>query len=92
MAKPVDLIVASTMQSFVRHLHIASHVLGRKKAPLIATVPTYAVEQVARQLLIEIAHEADIDIVYAALAACKAPDSPDMIKEGLQAVRDRQKA
>ena len=45
----------------------------------------------ARRLLTEIAKQADISKVYAALKAVGAPDTAEMIEEGIKAVQDRQR-
>lgn len=92
MSKPVDLIVANTMHELMDLVRTEEIIWGQKSVKSMASLPSSAVELCARHLMIKIVRDADIEQVYRALAACLAPSSPDMIKEGLQAVRDRQKA
>lgn len=47
-------------------------------------------DYVARNLLCALSHAATIEVVYAALAAAKAPASADMIREAIQAIEDKE--
>lgn len=89
--KPIDLIVANVMhdatdalKKFDILLKAAERVGGRLMDGTDLNV------EVARKLLCEIAHEASSTDVFRALAAVGAPSSIGDIKDGLQAVRDRQ--
>lgn len=86
--KPIDLIVANTMHhcmsrwdalgEFIRSLGFSSGEIDQQMH-----------KEIARKLLMDIATNASITKVYAALKAVGAPCSSDDIKEGLQAVKER---
>lgn len=93
ITKPVDLIVANTMHDIVGLLPMLKTLddvlkqCGAKTGTPVDIIHTAA----ARRLLTEIAKQADISKVYAALKAVGAPDTAEMIGEGIKAVQDRQR-
>ncbi len=97
MTKPVDLIVANVMHESVGKLagverlyhSLTGNKMSRSESDDAADVVT---SLIARDLLKRLADEAPLIDVFAALAAVKAPSSKSDIKEGMQAVRDRQEA
>jgi hypothetical protein len=99
--KPIDLIVANIMHeshAVVSDFHARVDHLRRvaKLAGYDADINELGfhggtiADEIARKLLCQIAHDARIADIYVALASVKAPASAEMIKEGLQAVKDRQ--
>ena len=87
--KPLDLIVANTMHRCVNDLVTMAPALERlEKAGAKVDIP----QSVARLLLREISQEASLELVMACLKMAGAPCSLEDISEGLQAVKDRQKA
>ena len=98
ISKPIDLIVANAMHDAVASLHAADPLIEalmaeakRRNIELPpAPKPSLNADNMARDLLCKIAHDADISKVFAALKAVGAPDTADMIREGVQAVKDRQ--
>ena len=91
--KPVDLIVANVMHEVADELRRVQAIVDdlTKKAGMIQSVqPPFdqIYRDVARSLLCNISHDADLSVVFSALAACKAPATAEMISEGLQAVQD----
>lgn len=85
--KPVDLIVANTMHEAAERIESLSdfiRALGFKKSEIDAQMN----KEIARNLLMDIATQGNIKVVYAALKAIGAPSSADDIAVGLQAVRE----
>ena len=92
MTKPVDLIVANVMHEAVDQMAIIDRVTdaARKAFPDAALqFDGNAHEIIARMLLRRIADDAPMASIYASLSASGAPGSLDLVKEGLQAVKDR---
>jgi hypothetical protein len=88
--KPIDLVVANLMHEISREIVIAMAFVKdvTKRELQIDTMDKQLANQIARKLLCEISHEANISHVYAALKAVGAPHSVADIKEGLQAVKE----
>ncbi len=89
---PVDLIVANVMHEAVAQEKLIDRFLEETKKALptadVATLSMAIEMATARQLLTRIAETAQMKHVYAALAAVGAPSSADLIKDGIQAVKD----
>lgn len=89
-ARPIDLIVANVMHGAVEAAGSADYMVELlTKAGLPAQKHPDIHAEVARKLLCEIAHDASIGKIYAALKAVGAPCSADDIKEGMRAVEER---
>lgn len=91
IAKPVDLIVANTMHRCVQRTEAAAPMvkmlIGAEGGS--RSFEDALLENFARAILVDIASEADIAKVYAALKAVGAPCSRDDISEGRRAVLER---
>ena len=87
--KPIDLIVANAMHEFVGKIALARKLvkaIGLKN--VTAEIDAEACEQMARQLLCDIAHEASISKVHEALKIVGAPHSADDMMEGVRAAAE----
>jgi hypothetical protein len=87
-SKPIDLIVSNALYHIIARwdaLDAFIRGLGFSRAEVDAQMH----KEIARKLLMDIATNASIAKVHAALKAVGAPCSSDDIKEGIQAVRDR---
>ena len=91
--RPIDLIVANMMHEAVDASETANDLVKHlEKAGLRidGTPPlTGFAEQVAREMLCRVAHNATMEQVFKALAAVGAPCCSDDINEGMRAVKDR---
>ena len=92
--KPIDLIVANSMYEGYSSMKFADELI--RHARLQGSKPDVTIgdihDSLARQLLANIAREANIVQVYAALALLKAPATRELIAVGLQAIKDQQTA
>ena len=93
-AKPIDLIVANTMYEGYASVKLADQLVRAATLQGVKPEVTQADlhDSLARQLLVNIARDASIVQVYAALALLKAPATRELIAEGLQAIKDQQTA
>lgn len=93
MSKPIDLIVANHMHDVVsgaiQKIALLQSLGVDDKRITLENAVKQGADYIARDLLCSIAMSADIRKIYAALKAVGAPDSAAMIREGIQAVRDR---
>lgn len=97
MTKPVDLIVANVMHEASDALP-AAEAIRRRFDDMIRAAPGGVAQsmpplpdtndEIARGLACRLAHQASLSVVYGMLAAAGAPASAEMIREGLQAVKD----
>lgn len=103
---PIDIIVATVMHralDLIRGKQQEQDALGSLKSEIekmlggngkVISEPPNVVEpaydEVARKLLCLIAHNASMANVFKALAAVGAPSSIELIKEGVQAVADKE--
>lgn len=105
VALPVNLVVANKMHDGVGALLNAEHAQRQLQEVFLSTsdarpsnrgIPDHIITEfhanMARGILCAIAHQCSIEQVFSALAAVQAPASMSDIREGLQAVRDTQKA
>lgn len=93
MSKPIDLIVANTMHDTMRKVTDAHTVMcaatGKDRS---IEVDRIGREAIARHLLCQIAHDASMSNVFAALKAIGAPHSDDDISESVKAVLESMSA
>lgn len=100
---PIDLIVATLMHAGLDKLKQVEAMQDAIKSitqriekdigPVISETPDLMSQfypEMARALLCEVANKASLVEVFRALAAVGAPTSIDMLREGIQAVKDRQ--
>lgn len=100
---PIDLIVAMGMHEGLdklKELQARDDAIKSLKrdleaqiGPVVSEPPSAAASfypELARALLCAISHRANLVEVFRALAAVGAPSSIDMLKEGIQAVKDKQ--
>jgi hypothetical protein len=103
MKKPIDLIIANVMHECAGQqtavdaiieaaLAVNQNVAHRDNGAAVteSSMRRSWLEECARKLLCTIAHDGKIGDVFKALATLNAPSTPEMIGEGLQAVKDRQ--
>jgi len=94
ISKPINLIIANTMHAAVASIQDAQHT--RDAMTSMCNIPSKPVdltgvnELVARRLLCDIAHQASVKDILTCLGACNAPNTLDLIGEGMQAVKDEQ--
>lgn len=86
MSTPVELIVANVIHQLVSGIGE----LPDNLKELMGRQSDVVLEDTARQILCQIAHESNIRIVFAALAAANAPSNKDDIKARLVAAKDAQ--
>lgn len=106
ITKPIDLIVAEAMHDYARRMQNARAILsamqdasalrigGHKGTGSVASeAKRIGIDlnvELARTLLCQISHNAKIADVLKALAACGAPDTLELLGEGLKAVEEAQ--
>ncbi|MCB0066585.1 MAG: hypothetical protein KDD77_05515 [Caldilineaceae bacterium] len=91
--KPIDLIVATVMHEAVESIDMAKTIYDSimQQAADHRPMPMAEIHgNIARRLLCQVAHDASMKHVLAALAAVKAPATIELIGEGIQAVKDSQ--
>lgn len=87
IGKPIDLIVANSMHDIANATEMLTKVLGQVSGPF--NFEQEINETIARRLLCDIAHNANMRHVFDALKSVGAPCSHDDIAEGRRAIRER---
>jgi hypothetical protein len=94
MPRPVDLIVANRIHSVVDQVRLLSFLNPDAATRMLSaadSMPRDVITGLARDLLVDIAKDADLYIVFKCLALAKAPDSHAMLREAVQSVLDRER-